>query len=297
MGKKIFCIGHSSYDVVIPVEKFPVENFKYSLSSSIECGGGPAGNVAYLLSKWGIECSFIGWIGNDIFGKRIKEEFKKVGTDLRYLRIKKNIKTPYSFILVNKNNGSRTLFNINMSKSNIRTHLDNEFIPDIILVDGHELGASLKAIDKFPNAITVLDAGSFNKDTELLASKVDYLICSEDFAKSYCKISQIKNIEEYTFVYRKLEKLNNNNIIITLGERGCLYKDENLIKRVPALRIKPVDTTGAGDIFHGAFVYSLAQEYSLIKTLKFASRAAGLSVKKFGGRLSIPELQEVLEDF
>lgn len=74
-----------------------------------------------------------------------------------------------------------------------------------------------------------------------------------------------------------------------------MFKQNNQLYRLIAFKTKSVDTTGAGDIFHGAFVYCLSRKYSLIDTLKFSSACASLSVEKFGGRDSIPELNKVIE--
>ena len=69
-------IGHSSYDISCPVDEYPIENTKYRLNSSVMCGGGPAGNAAYLLGKWGIETFYAGVLGSDDFGAKIKKEFE-----------------------------------------------------------------------------------------------------------------------------------------------------------------------------------------------------------------------------
>ena len=73
---KIVCIGHSVYDITLPVNSFPEENKKLRVSERIECGGGPASNGAYLLAKWGMDTSIVSIIGNDYYGSLIKEEYK-----------------------------------------------------------------------------------------------------------------------------------------------------------------------------------------------------------------------------
>lgn len=67
----VLCIGHSAYDVTIPLEEVPIENFKYSIKYKIESGGGPAANAAYLLSKWGVSVSYIGLLSDDVYGQKI----------------------------------------------------------------------------------------------------------------------------------------------------------------------------------------------------------------------------------
>ena len=104
------------------------------------------------------------------------------------------------------------------------------------------------------------------------------------------------NPQSLVNVYNKLQnKYPNANITITLEEHGALYHSGNQIKIMPGLKCNAVDTTGAGDIFHGAFVYGLANNFDMDKIITLANIAGGLSVQKIGSRLSIPTLSEVLD--
>ena len=72
---KIVCIGHAAYDIVIPMEGYPIENTKNRLNIKIEGGGGPAATAAYLLGKWGCDVSFLGVVGSDQYGNYIKKAY------------------------------------------------------------------------------------------------------------------------------------------------------------------------------------------------------------------------------
>lgn len=295
--RKVLCIGHSAYDITLPIREFPEENKKYNVKSIIECGGGPAGNAACLIAKWGLHSSYAGILGKDIYGTKIRDEYQDFGVDLEYLVLDDHYTTPFSFILANSENGSRTLFNYdkqNNSKYRIRFKGDS---PDTILVDGHALDASIDAIKKFPGATSILDGGSYTHATETLAGMVDFLVCSEDFAKKYTGVLNLESKHSIDHAFKKLEMLNRRNIIVTLGERGSLYKNNGKIIRQKAYEVEAKDTTGAGDIFHGAFAFCITQGFSLEKTLKISSIAAALSVQKLGGRISIPSYEEVLRSY
>ena len=69
---KILCIGHSSWDITVPADVYPVENTKYRFNEKYSCGGGPAGNAAYLLGKWGIDTVIASNVGSDDFGANFK---------------------------------------------------------------------------------------------------------------------------------------------------------------------------------------------------------------------------------
>lgn len=292
---KVLCIGHSAYDITLLLPQFPAENKKYNVETVLECGGGPAGNAAYLIAKWGMSSGYAGVLGKDAYGMKIREELLQAGVDLRYLTVEESSTTPFSFILASEENGSRTLFN-HHKKSNPKLQMRfEEDGPDTILADGHELTASIEAIEKYPNATSILDAGSYNNATSKLAEMVDWLVCSEDFAKEYTGMDNIHSEENVGHVFEKLEELNRRNIVVTLGEKGSLYKDRGKIIRQKTYQVKAIDTTGAGDIFHGAFAYGITEGFDIAKTVKTASIAAALSVQKMGGRVAIPELKEVLD--
>lgn len=294
---KILCIGHAAYDITIPVDGFPTENTKNRVSNRVECGGGPASNAAYLLAKWGIETYFAGVVGKDLYGDRIKEELSSVGVNIKYLEQNSDYETTSSFILANSDNGSRTIFTYRPSSIHMND-INIDFEPDIILLDGQEPKISEDLIFKYSNAISVIDAGRPKEEIIKLAGLVNYLICSKEFAETVSgKKVDYNNLSTVADIYNTLKEKFNNNIIITLEDRGCVYQDGNIIKVMPSIKVKAVDSTGAGDIFHGAFVYGIANNFELEKTIKYANLAGAISVTRIGGRYSVPSLTEMEEKY
>ena len=165
---KILVIGHAAYDITMAVDKFPKENTKNRIDNRVECGGGPAGNAAYLLGKWGMEVYFAGVVGNDEYGKRIKEEFESVNVNTKYLEFSNEFSTTNSFIVVNRENGSRTSF-AHRNKKMAMKEIELDFEPDIILFDGQEVDMTNKLLDRYPNAISIIDAGRPTEDIIKLA--------------------------------------------------------------------------------------------------------------------------------
>lgn len=293
--KKVLCVGHSACDITYIVDNYPIENRKYKVSETKTMGGGPTGNASYLLGKYGEAPSYITTLGRDPYGHLILSELKSMEVDLRNTLIKDEYTTPCSMIITNTSSGSRTILN-HRNKNVIPEdyYMEYKRKPDFILFDGHEIELARLALEEFKDAVTVLDAGGYKPETVELGAKVDYLICSEDFARDYCKVEKITS-EIYAEVFKKLEELNGKTVVITLGEKGCIYRREGELYNHPAFSTRAVDTTGAGDIFHGAFVYSLSKNFDFIKAIKFSSVCASLSVEKIGGRESIPELNEIYE--
>ena len=260
----------------------------------IECGGGSPSNAAYLLSIWKIDASFIGAIGDDEFGKRIKHEFKNANVNTYYMTICKNAKTTLSLIIPNTKNGSRTI--ITNRDKNLKLNINNiKDNPDIILMDGEEAEISNYLIEKFSNAITIIDANKVNDEVINLSKKVDYLICSKTFAENYTNLKfDFNNNESIKEIYKKLKEDFKNEVIVTLEDRGALYLLENELKIMPSIKVNVVDSTGAGDIFHGAFAYCIAKKYDLEKSIKISNIAGALSTRTIGTRNSIPDLEEVM---
>lgn len=293
---KILCIGHSSWDMTVPVDDYPIENTKYRFSEKYSAGGGPASNAAYLLGKWGIETVIATTIGSDDFGTKIKKEFQDIKVNTEYIETNYEKETSFSFILINKKNGSRTVFNVATEHPALKK-LNYDFTPDIIFTDGHDYGATQNAISKYQNAISVIDAGRITPELLELCKYIKYIVCSKGFAETVTGMKfDFNNPQSLVSIYTKLQnKYPNSNLTITLEEHGCLYTSGNEIKIMPGLKLTPVDTTGAGDIFHGAFTYGLANGFDMDKIVTFANIAAGLSVTKMGSRLSIPSLSEVMD--
>ena len=290
---KIMCVGQAAYDITLPMDHYPVENKKVRVEGKVECGGGSASNCAYLLAKWGLDTYFAGVIGKDHYGNEIKKEYEKVGVNTKYLEMNEKYNTTSSYIIANTDIGSRTILtsrdkDIKMSPTNI----DDKF--DFILFDGYEKDIAIDIIKKNPKAVTILDAGSLKEATLELAHLVDFIVCSHDFAEDLSKVKiDYNDFDTIVAAYKELKKELKGNVIITLESFGCFTCIDGLYKIIPSIKVKAVDSTGAGDIFHGAFVYSLANNFNLEKALLFSNITGALSVLKIGSRLSIPDLSTV----
>ena len=288
---KVMCIGQAAYDITIPVNEYPIENKKIRFDERIECGGGSSSNASYLLSKWGLESSFAGVVGGDFYSSKIEEELKNIKVDTKYLE-KINKKTTTSYIIANLSKGTRTILtnrekNIKLSKTPDIKDLD------YIFLDGYEYDFAKKVIEQNPNAIKIIDAGSLKEHTLELAKLSDYIVCSKDFAEEFTsKKIDFTNLKTLIDIYDEIESKLNGKLIITLEDKGSFIKDENYMI-VPSIKVKTLDSTAAGDIFHAAFLYFLSQNMSLKDTLRLANITGALSVTKIGGRYSIPSLEEV----
>ena len=169
--------------------------------------------------------------------------------------------------------------------------------PDIILVDGQEFELSMNMIKENKNAISIIDAGRNTKEVIELCKNIDYIVCSKEFAENITNIKiDFKNNNTFDEIFEKfIELFPNKKYVITLEDKGSVFLDEeNNIKIIPTYKMNVKDTTGAGDIFHGAFVYGIANGYSLEDSIKLGNVAGALSTTKMGSRNSVPALKQVM---
>ena len=291
---KVVCVGHSTFDTTLPMKEYPTENIKYRLDHHIECGGGPASNGAYLLAKWGMDTSIASVVGDDYYGECVIKDFQKVGADITYLEKMPNHMTTSSYIIANMSNGSRTILS-SKDEAVRKLSRDVDIMADVILIDGEHPETAHEVLDKNPSAISVIDAGRFNEDTVALGKKVSYLVCSKDFAEEFTnKKIDVNDISSIDVVYRELKDYFKNTVVITLEATGSYTEIDGEAQIIPSISVKALDSTGAGDIFHGAFTYFIANGYSLLDTIKFSSITSAISVTRIGSRFSIPLLDEVI---
>jgi sulfofructose kinase len=288
MDIDVLCVGAASYDLVFHVDHHPQPDEKVVAESFIQCGGGPAANASVTVSRMGLKSAFAGYLGWDLFGRLHMEELQSAGVNTE-LVVRGEYPTPVSSVWV-KLSGERSLVNYRSTDSVLHSDiLDFTNIhPKVILFDGHEpeLSASLLNEAHTKGIKTVLDAGSWNNGTAQLFDKVGYLVCAEQFA--YEAAGTFSPVEA-------IGKLISHNpcVVITLGREGLIWRNAGGEGRIPAFQVAVKDSTGAGDVFHGAFAGCIALGKGWEYTLRYSSAAAALSCTRFGARTGIPEGAEV----
>lgn len=291
--KRIISIGMSAFDVTLPVDHYPIENTKNRIGDKrLRNGGGAANNASFLLGKWHNDVTFISTVGNDYEGMFLEKEMQSVGVKTLFSKLD-NIPTTTSYIITNLSNSTRTIIT---NKSDKLKHQKEEIVNgDYILVDGNDYELSLKVFEQNPDAIKIIDAGRVNDGILELNKYCDYIICSNDFAKEYTKRDMnYEDHEQLQSIYDEIQKDYKGLLIITLESYGCMVKINNEFHFIPSIKVNSVDTNGAGDIFHGAFVHFLSEGYDLLRVLRLSNITGALSTRILGTRGAIPEISEVI---
>jgi sulfofructose kinase len=133
----------------------------------------------------------------------------------------------------------------------------------------------------------VADFGGVEGKRRELLPLVDYLVTNEECAR------RVAGRDDPERACRLMQEMGARVVVVTLGARGCVFADGGASGRMPAFEVEVVDTTGAGDCFHGAFCVGVVRGWSLQRSLEFASAASALKCRTLGGRAGLPTLDEV----
>lgn len=290
---KVLCIGNSNMEITCPIDEVIHEEMDIKISEKYECGGGNAGNIAYLFGKWGVESYIASLVGADDLAVKIKKEYETIGVKIDFIETAYDKCTSQEIVLVNKANKNKTILNLH-NNGYLKKYAFN-IEPDLIISDGSDLGGSLAAFDRYPKAISFLAISSITNEVIELCKYVNYIVFNKRSAETITNKKIDFNdsstlVEVYNILKQRFFK---SEIIITLGERGCIYSVDANIKIMPAMRTEIVDTNGAGNVFVGSFAYGIGRKFALEKAIAYAIIASSLSTTKYTGRLSIPTLTEV----
>ncbi len=297
-SNKILCVGLGlcALDYSFLVDKYPRLDDKIDALAFSRQGGGPVPTALCVLSKLGVPAAFLGKCGKDDEGKAIRNELRRFGVNTSGLILDADSRTPRAFIVVEKESGKRTVI---LDRTECAAFSPEEFNINLIkkakflLIDGRETETSLTAalLMKKSGGEVILDVGSPRKNIGEILPHVDHLVVSNRFS-----IDFTQEVDPGRAAL-KLAHMGFKSVVITSGSKGCIAATlEGHFFQQEAFNIDVVDTTGAGDVFHGGFIYGLAQGWGLPEILKFASATAALKCARLGGRRGIPELSEV-EDF
>lgn len=277
----VLCVGHACYDLVFSIAQHPQSDEKIFADELVECGGGPAANAACAISRLGYNSAFLGYLGQDLYGEMHLQEFVNHHVDT-HLVLRGSSPTPLSTVLV-KPDGKRALINYKGStKALAENAIDFSTIKaKAILLDGHEPNISLSIVKwaRQQGIPTILDAGSWHEGTSKLWNQVDYLVASEKFAYHFSADvnTSLKKLAEAT-----------PTVVITLGEQGLIWQRAKQSGKLSAYSVKAIDTTGAGDAFHGAFAAAVAAKMDWQEILTYSSAAGALCCTKMGARQGLP---------
>ena len=285
-------LGQCSLDYIAVTEGYPGEDTKFEAAEMLVQGGGPVATALVALSRLKVKTNFAGVIADDPAGIEIQRGLKAEGVDTSSLVKRRGGSSQTANIIVNRGNATRTvIWKRATAKALTSKEVRASFIKGkgFLLLDGLMPEASIKAagIALKLGVPVMLDAGSLRDSMIELAAMADYVVCSESFALEYARTP--------AQALKALASLGPKTVTVTLGKGGSLTLSDGVLFKVPCFKVRAVDTTGAGDVFHGGYIYGLLKGWGIKKTVTFASAFAALKCLAPGGRSGIPTLSKTLK--
>jgi sulfofructose kinase len=287
-------VGLNATDTVIRLPHFPAFNSKVEFRVSEVLPGGQVATAVTACARWGLKARYVGKIGDDPAGLLQKTEIIRSGIEAHWVVVP-NCESQSSFILVDEESGERTvLWKRDPRLELLPSEIQRDWVTRarLLHVDGHDCAGATHAARwaRAANIPVTADLDNRYPGVEVLLEHVDYAITSKEFPARICG-------EEDLFVALPAmsSRFGCRVTAATLGTDGVLAWDRTCFHYYPAFDIKPVDTTGAGDVFHAAFAYSLLRGDELPRSLEFSCAAAGLSCLGVGARGGIASLEKIEE--
>ncbi len=284
-------LGLNAVDFLCVIPKFPAFNTKTEIVNYEKHGGGQVGTAMVACSKWGLRTKYIGKVGENDLGMFSLKSIKEAGVDVSSVTVEKGATNQFAFILIDKVSGERTII----------WHRDKKLLykegqlsrkdvckGKILHVDGHDIEATIEAIRwaREEGIFTVIDIDKVEEKTPELIRDVDFLITSSTFGP------KLTGIEDREKALMALKRYNKGFLCATLGKEGAMAVVADRIVYSRGFEVETVDTTGAGDVFHAAFIYGLIRNWEALEILRFANAVAALKCTRMGGR-SVPTLEQV----
>lgn len=292
---KSLSIGRLVYDVNILVDAFPVEGTTNTTNEMINCSGGAANIVAYSLGKWNMDSYISGVIGYDETGTTMKKNMEENKVYTNFLETNYDVKTPTSYIWINKQNNSRTVVSTKLNDFNIKKY-EYDTDMDLVIVDGYEYNASVYAFNKYNSAITILNAKTPHNGLLDFFKYAKYVVCSSEVAEAMTGLKiDFNNPITMSTIYKKItDKYPHIQLLITIEGKGTIYSVNSEIKVLATMNIEIIDKTGARDVFVAMVGYGIIYGYDIEATIRLATIAEAMSKKTIGSTLSIPTLSDVI---
>ncbi|HTS16137.1 MAG TPA: PfkB family carbohydrate kinase [Verrucomicrobiae bacterium] len=288
---QVYGLGQCTLDHLAILPSYPKPDTKCEFREMTVQGGGPAATAMVALSRWGIRCAFAGAVGDDAIGAQIRRTLDDEGVDTSGLLVRRGSGSQFAFIAVEAGTGRRTIFWRRPSgAAPAANELDRELIRQakVVHTDGLYVEASVAAARMVREAggQVVVDAGTLRDGSLELAKESDCFIASAGFARAL--IGEDRPLD----ACRRLAELGPRVVGVTRGEKGYVALDRGMVIKRPAYRVKAVDTTGCGDVFHAGFIYGLVQGWDAGPCLDFGAWAAARVSLRPGGRDGIPSLAD-----
>jgi len=277
-------VGLNATDTLLLVPRFPAYGGKVRIAQEVISPGGQVASALAAASKLGLRTKYIGTVGDDVRGRIQMESLRSTGMNLDDVEVRAGCANQSAYIVIDQSTGERTVFwsrpdCLSLDPARITAELIAG--ARMLHIDGHDTPAVAKAaqVARERGIPVSVDVDTIYPGFEGVLPYVDYLVSSSEFPARWTGEAD---------PFRALEILQNQHGMrvasMTLGADGALARTEGRYYYSPGFVVDCVDTTGAGDVFHGAFCYSVLKGMSIRDTLEFSNAMAALNCTRLGAR-------------
>lgn len=297
--KKIIVIGSSNVDMVVRTSHLPAPGETILGGEFFMNQGGKGANQAVAIKRLGGNLIFMAKLGNDVLGRQSVGYFKKEGIDTRYIALDEDSASGVALISVDDHAENSIVVasgaNMLLNEQDVDKMLEEMCEGDILLM---QLEIPLQTMEyaarkAFGKGVKVVlnPAPARSLPKELFRHL--YMVTPNRIEAEMLTGIKIANDADVEKVAEEICAMGVKNVIITLGSKGCLIREEGVSYRIDAFKVEPIDTTAAGDTFNGALCVGLSEGMDLKQAAVMASKASSIAVTRMGAQSSIPYREEL----
>ena len=285
-------LGLCAWDRLCLFERYPDLNQKLEVASNFQCGGGPVPNALVVFSRLGGKAAFIGVSGDNQDDLKIRSELIRYDIDVSNLIVRPGQQSPCAYIWVDGRNGQRT---VALDPGNTDPLQEDELPVEVLketpllLIDGRSSEICVQAAlhCRKGRGQVILDAGSPRPNLDQMLSATDHAVVSSDFVRGTFPNLTVKQ------ALKEIQSMGPQSVVVTQGKQGGIWLEGASEGRYSAFSVPVKDTTGAGDAFHGGYLFALKNGLPMDERCRFASAVAALVCRGLGGRSTAPTYKEV----
>ena len=296
---RILVIGSSNTDMIIKLERIPQPGETILGGEFVTAAGGKGANQAVAAARAGGEVTFVARVGQDMFGERAVAGFVQDGIHVEYITRDLEASSGVAMIFVAK--GGQNCIAV-ASGANAKLSPGEVMKAELAIAGANsvlmQLETPLEAVEAAAksaargNVPIILNPAPARKLSDELLKRVSILTPNETEAELLTGI-KVTDGKSAAWAAEELLSRGVQTVIITLGARGAFVAEASIQMLVPGFQVKPVDTTGAGDVFNGALAVALGEGRKLLEAVRFANAAAAISVTRLGAQPSAPTRKEI----
>jgi sulfofructose kinase len=288
-------VGANSLDFVTLLPAHPQPSGPRAKMRMLRQEISPGGQTATALAtcaSFGLRAQYVGAVGSDANGERMHSALQRLAVDLSHVVVREG-RNQFALILIDSTTGERiVLWDRDETLCLNDRDLPDDVIADarLVHVDDVDQEAAIRAATsaRKRGVPVTSDIDRINDRTDILLRAVTVPIMAEHVPE------QLTGIADPERALRKLRAGSEGLLCVTLGVRGALALDGDQPVYSPGFPVHAVDTTGAGDVFRGGFIYGLLQQWPVERVLRFANAAAAVSCTRLGAINGVPTLEETL---